>query len=275
MSKVAEAATGVANDLFARDGRTTSSRVHRRAILSTACLVAMALVLSPLGTHVRAQSLEQQVSDANAVPELTPMQEIEVALVRLPLAAVLGTLLALRPRRRGQARPTVTVVQTQIMLAVVGAVIMIIVSGSLSRAFGIVGIIGLVRFRTDTDDPKEAVVMLTTLSAGLASGVGLYVLAPFATFFMGMVLWVVEYFEPHARKQFVLTISTKQAPEFRSKVESVMHGLQLQFELLGESDDEISYSVSAPLDVHTRDISDTFHLLTSNKVEVEWKEKRK
>ena len=255
-------------------GIVTDQPVHfRRAIVNIVSVLVMLLALTLPGVAVLAQPSELNLRDGT-VEGLTPMQEVQLALVRLPLAAVLGTALALRPRRKGQARPTVTVVQTQIMLAVVGAVIMIIVSGSLARAFGVVGIIGLVRFRTDTDDPKEAVVMLTTLCAGLASGVGLYLLAPFATLFMGAVLWIVEYFEPNARKHFELTISTKQAPEFRPKVESVLHGLQLQFELLSEGDHEISYSVWTPLDVRTRDISDTFHVLTSNAVEVEWKEKR-
>lgn len=253
----------------------THQRGHfRLLILNTICVLVMLLGLPSLGAHVLAQPNTLEVENVGS-GSVTPMEEIRNALVRLPLAAILGTALALRPRRRGQAVREVTVIQTQIMLAVVGSVIMIIVAGSLSRAFGIVGIIGLVRFRTNTDDPKDAVVMLCTLCAGLACGVGQYVLASFATFFMAGVLWVVEYFEPDARKHFELTISTKQAHEFRPMVEGVLHGLRLEYELLTENDGEISYSISAPIDVRTRDISDMFHILTTNEMEVEWKEKRR
>ena len=97
-----------------------------------------------------------------------------LALVRLPLAAVLGTALALRPRRRSQGARKVVVIQTQIMLSVVGAVIMLVVGNSLSRAFGIVGAAGLIRYRSNIADPKDAVVMLSALAAGLAVGVGLF-----------------------------------------------------------------------------------------------------
>jgi uncharacterized membrane protein YhiD involved in acid resistance len=38
--------------------------------------------------------------------------------------------------------------------------------------------------------------MLTTLAVGLASGVGLWLLAAFATAFVLALLWVVESFEP-------------------------------------------------------------------------------
>ena len=92
-----------------------------------------------------------------------------------------GTVLALRPRRRGTPRRQPPVIQTQIILAIVGAVVMLVVGTSLARAFGIVGAAGLVRYRAKIDDPKDAGVMLSTLAIGLASGVGVWMLAVFAT----------------------------------------------------------------------------------------------
>jgi hypothetical protein len=202
------------------------------------------------------------------------MNEIRDAVVRLPLAAMLGAVLALRPRRKNKAPRSVLVVQTQIMLAVVGAVVMLVVGNSLSRAFGIVGAAGLVRYRSSIDDPKEAVVMLCALGGGLAAGVGLYVLAPFATLFMAALLWVVEYFEPDARQEWELAITTKGAPEFRPKIESVLYGLGVTFNLLAEGEEMVSYSISAPIDLRTRDVSDTLRLLADCDMEVEWKEKK-
>ena len=103
-----------------------------------------------------------------AAQALVAPHEFEMLFIRLPLAAVLGTALALRPRRRSQGARKVVVIQTQIMLAVVGAVIMLVVGNSLSRAFGIVGAAGLIRYRSTIADPKDAVVMLSALAAGLA-----------------------------------------------------------------------------------------------------------
>lgn len=255
----------------------------RKALTSLACAAFVcALSLVPSGQLHAAQppGLTQAeetpfTEQATALLQGGAMKEIRDAIVRLPLAAVLGAALALRPRKRGSARQSVLVVQTQIMLAVVGAVIMLVVGNSLSRAFGIVGAAGLVRYRSTIDDPKEAVVMLCALGAGLAAGVGLYILAPFSTFFMATVLWAVEYFEPPARKFFELTVNTPQASHFRPKVEGVLHGLGLEYELLTESDDSISYSVSAPLDVRTRDVSDTMRLLAGDgDMSIEWAEKK-
>jgi hypothetical protein len=92
-------------------------------------------------------------------------------------------LLAFRPRRRGTPARQTAVVQTQIILAIVGSVVMLVVGSSVARAFGIVGAASLVRYRAKIDDPKDAGIMLSTLAIGLASGVGLYFLAIFSTVF--------------------------------------------------------------------------------------------
>src|SRR4029450_3996108 len=106
------------------------------------------------------------------------------AALALPLATILGTALAIRPRRRGAPPRQSQVVQTQIILALIGSLVMIVVGSSLARAFGVVGAAGLVRYRAKVDDPKDAGVMLTTLGVGLACGIGVYGLAVFATLFL-------------------------------------------------------------------------------------------
>ena len=126
-------------------------------------------------------------------------EELVAASVRLPLAAVLGAALALRPRRRGTPPRQPAVVQTQIVLGVVGSLIMLVVGASLARAFGIVGAANLIRYRSKIEDPKDAVVMLCTLSVGLSAGVGLYGLAIIGTLFIGLALWIIESFEPQTR----------------------------------------------------------------------------
>jgi len=103
------------------------------------------------------------------------------ALIALPLAALLGAALAFRPVRRGTPPRDSAVIQTQVVLSVVGAVIMLVVGASLARAFGILGAANLVRYRAKIDDPKDAAVMLVALAVGLATGVGVYLVAAIAT----------------------------------------------------------------------------------------------
>ena len=257
-------------------------KLSRRASAWAAVLLTAVAVVAPV---VQASSPGARASSAGRqVPQTIPgapaepldgLPELREGLARMALAAALGTILALRPRHKGQTRRNPLVIQTQIMLCVVGAVIMLVVGQSLARAFGIVGAANLIRYRSTIDDPKEAVVMLCALSIGLAVGVGLYKFAPFATLFMALVLSIAEYFEPSARKRFELKVTTKDAPELRPKVEGVLTGFQLEFELLSESDEELGYGVIAPITVRTSDISDTIRLVSGAEgASIEWDEKK-
>jgi len=152
----------------------------------------------------------------------TQLEQLRHAVERLPIAVGLACILALRPRRRGTPPRQAPVIQTQIILAIVGAVVMLVVGSSLARAFGIVGAAGLVRYRAKIADPKDAGVMLSTLAVGLAAGVGLWMLASFAAGFILIVLSIVESFEPKAKQLFTLAVKTKDPAALKPKIEELL-----------------------------------------------------
>jgi uncharacterized membrane protein YhiD involved in acid resistance len=198
-------------------------------------------------------------------------QSLVEAMVRLPLAAVLGAALAMRPRRAGTPPRRPAVVQTQIILAVVGALVMIVVGASLARAFGVVGIAGLVRYRAKIDDPKDAGVMLAALGVGLASGVGLYWLSPFATLFLLLLLYVLETSEPAPAVRFLLKVTADDVGPIRRAVEAALRRQHLQFELRSWASGELHYMVEIPLGQGTDAISKTLVSLGKG-VSVDWEE---
>lgn len=206
-----------------------------------------------------------------------PLHEIDDAVRRLPLAAALGAALALRPRRRGTPPRDPAVIQTQIILAVVGSVIMLVVGASLARAFGIVGVASLIRYRSKIDDPKDAVVMLCALAVGLAAGVGLYGIAGFSTAFLVAALWVIESFEPRSRKAFDLKVKAgDHTDELRPRIEAILRRHHCEFELRASSDEEVSYDVQVPLEVQTDDVSNAIlRLDPDGHAAVDWAEKKK
>jgi hypothetical protein len=198
------------------------------------------------------------------------------AAVRLPIAALLGTALALRPRRASSPPRSSAVIETQIVLAVVGALIMLVIGASLARAFGIAGAANLIRYRANIEDPKDAVVMLCTLSIGLASGVGLFGIAAFGTVFIGLTLWIIEGFETHVRT-FLLTIKLgEKTSSRRAGVERILKKAKTAFELRTTSDEELSYLVSAGASLKTEQLAGDFAALAPNeKTQIEWREEKK
>ena len=200
------------------------------------------------------------------------MTEVRRAMLRLPLAAALGAMLGMRPRRKGTPPRQPAVIQTQIILAIVGSVVMLVVGTNLARAFGVVGAAGLVRYRAKVEDPKDAGVMLCTLAVGLACGVGIYGLAIFTTVFVVAVLWIIESFEPKARKVFILEVKAKEASKVQPRVEALLRRHRIRYELREVKPDEFQYQVQLPLDAKTDSLSaEILALDPSEGTEVEWK----
>jgi uncharacterized membrane protein YhiD involved in acid resistance len=248
----------------------------RHLVVCTAAVLCLSGVAVAPVTAAQGQQLQNQ---AERVPahETSEIDEVRVALARLPVAGLLGAALALRPKRRGTPPRTPAVLQTQIILAIVGAVIMLVVGASLARAFGIVGAANLIRYRSKIDDPKDAVVMLCTLAVGLASGVGLYLLATVSTAFMVAALWVIESFEPRARKfDLKIKIPGEDTDSLRPRIEPILNRYDLTYELRTSSDEEVCYDVQVPYDVQTDRISNTIQRLDRDgHASVEWVEKKK
>jgi uncharacterized membrane protein YhiD involved in acid resistance len=198
------------------------------------------------------------------------------SIVALPLATILGAALALRPRRRGTPTRSSPVIQTQIILSIIGALVMIVVGNSLARAFGVVGAAGLVRYRAKIEDPKDAGVMLTTLAVGLACGIGVYGIALFATGFIIAVLLVIESLEPVARKEFILEIKSKEAPKLQPQLEALLRRRRVRYELRESKPEEVSYFVELPMEIKTEGISaEIIGLDKDPGTGVEWKTEKK
>jgi uncharacterized membrane protein YhiD involved in acid resistance len=192
------------------------------------------------------------------------------------VAAALGAALGLvRPVRREIVPRSAHVVQAQILLAIVGAVIVVVVAESLARAFAVVGAAGLIRYRSRIEDPKDATVMLLALAVGLAVGADLYGFAALVCALVIGVLWVLESLEPSAHSRFDLKISATNAETLQPEIESAMSDMKVSFELRGSAHDELHYEVTTPYHAHMRKLAKVIHDLDARRgAAVEWEIKK-
>ena len=204
------------------------------------------------------------------------IQSVKHALLILPTAAVLGAALGMiRPIRKALVPRSSHVIQTQVLLAIVGAVIMLVVAESLARAFAIVGAAGLVRYRAKIDDPKDAGVLLVALAAGLAVGSGLLLLAILSCGFVVAILWLLESIEPPDRAKFDLTIDAKDSADLRPRIEHALRQRGVRFELWGSSPARLRYEVTLPLHMKTQKLTKIIKRLNGhNGTNVEWNIKK-
>lgn len=154
-------------------------------------------------------------------------------LLRLILAVILSGILAFRPRKNVRLfERNLYVAQTQILLAVVAAALMMIVGDNAARAFAIFAAVSLVRFRTNIRDPKEVTVLLVCLALGLAAGVGRWELGLALCLFVFALLWILERNEPlQAFRPMELTVKTRNAETTQDALKKIFERYKLETEV--------------------------------------------
>src|SRR5690625_1269742 len=82
----------------------------------------------------------------------------------------------------------VSFVRSLILLAMITAVVMMVIGNNRARAFGLVGAMSIIRFRTALKDTQDIVFVFFSLSIGLAAGVGYRQLALLSTIVIGLTI---------------------------------------------------------------------------------------
>jgi len=77
------------------------------------------------------------------------------------------------------------------MLTMITSVVIMVIGNNLATAFGLVGAMSIIRFRTALKDTQDMMFVFFALAIGLASGVGIYEVAIMGTIIVGLVFYVV------------------------------------------------------------------------------------
>jgi len=224
--------------------------------------------------------LPESVSNIITTPGIKPFEIV----FRLIVAVILAAILAFRPRKNVPLfRRNLYVAQTQILLAVVAAALMLIVGDNTARAFAIFAAVSLVRFRTNIKDPKEITVLLISLALGLASGVGHWDLGVILCIFAFILLWALEFKEPeHVYRSMELTVKTRATQETRDKIRRIFDSLNLEAEIRNiEPPDEkknigsLTYYLNLRLTISTDQLSELILKADAENIEgIQWNQKK-
>ena len=81
---------------------------------------------------------------------------------------------------------------TNIFVAVIVCMVIMIIGNNLARAFALVGALSIIRFRTVVKDTKDTAYIFWSLAAGMAAGTGSYFLAIAGSVFMSMIAYILN-----------------------------------------------------------------------------------
>ena len=112
---------------------------------------------------------------------------------------------------------------TVLFVTVIVAIVMMVIGGSLARAFALVGALSIIRFRTVIKDTKDTSFVFAALAVGMACGTSNYFLAVIATvFIIGLSLLVhkINYGALY-KSEFILRFRFSQNSDSSTYLEKI------------------------------------------------------
>ena len=79
-----------------------------------------------------------------------------------------------------------------IALSMITAIVIMVIGNNLARAFGLVGAMSIIRFRTAVKDTQDIVFIFFALAVGMASGVEFYGIALTGAVLIGLVIFILS-----------------------------------------------------------------------------------
>ncbi len=163
---------------------------------------------------------------------LEEFQQIEIfspsifdIAANLLIALICGMIISLvyRFTYRGPSY-SVTFVNSLVLLCMITSVVILVIGNNLARAFGLVGAMSIIRFRTAVRDVQDIIFIFFSLTVGMAAGVGLAEVAILATLIVSsvIILLVSTDFASPKKRQHLLQIAYESSEGAEYQLSSVL-----------------------------------------------------
>ena len=146
-------------------------------------------------------------------------------IINLIISFVLGLIISFvyKKTHRGLSYSQSFVV-TNIFIAVIVCMVIMIIGNNLARAFALVGALSIIRFRTVVKDTKDTAYIFWSLAVGMAAGTGSYFLAIAGTIiltFIAFILYATNYGSIY-KSEFILQFRSKNDDNKKSEYNKII-----------------------------------------------------
>ena len=146
----------------------------------------------------------------------------EQVILNLILAFFLGFIISLIYKKTHKGLSySQSFVLTNIFLAVIVAMVIMVIGNNLARAFALVGALSIIRFRTVVKDTKDTAYIFWSLAVGMAAGTGSYFLAISGTTVMAMIALILSFtnYGSIFKSEFIIQFRSKNDEKNKDKKE--------------------------------------------------------
>lgn len=176
-------------------------------------------------------------------------------LINLGLALVCGLTIAwvYRFTYRGPSY-SVSLVRSLVLLSMISAVVILVIGNNLARAFGLVGAMSIIRFRTAIRDTLDIVFIFFALITGMAAGVGLSMLAIVSTLLISTVaiLLSASHFGKATRARYLLQLQHPSGEAFDNQLFSLLKKFSYSYSLTHRQTDPQAGDTHTHIQLHLK-----------------------
>tara|TARA_B100000029_G_C17521598_1_gene940116 strand:+ start:137 stop:826 length:690 start_codon:yes stop_codon:yes gene_type:complete len=177
-------------------------------------------------------------------------------LINLIIAFILGVIVSLvyKKTHKGLSYSQSFMV-TNIFVAVIVSMVIMIIGNNLARAFALVGALSIIRFRTVVKDTKDTAYIFWSLAVGMASGTGSYFLAVAGTIIITGIAFVLHFtnFGSLYKSEFILQFRTNVNEKQTSAYNKIISKYAKTSTLLHTESSDDGKTVKISLDIQMKE----------------------
>ena len=173
-------------------------------------------------------------------------------IINLLISFVLGLVISFvyKKTHRGLSYSQSFVV-TNIFIAVIVCMVIMIIGNNLARAFALVGALSIIRFRTVVKDTKDTAYIFWSLAVGMAAGTGSYFLALAGTViitFIAIILYATNYGSIY-KSEFILQFRSANGNDKKNEYNKIISEYTKSSKLLNVESSGDNKSLKLSFDV--------------------------
>lgn len=168
--------------------------------------------------------------------DLNPMDVFIGMLLAFALNLILAKIAA-SANRSNSINSSSTLPLSMVLLGTVVSLIMSVIGNSLARAFGAIGALSLIRFRTAVKEPIDLVQLFMTISIGMTTGSGHFIIACGAAIIFGILLSLADYLPLKKQKNEVCLLKlifANQDKEKQDKIFGLIEEMSTEFNVIAQ-----------------------------------------
>lgn len=145
------------------------------------------------------------------------------------------------------------------------ALVMMIIGNSIARAFGLVGALSIIRFRTAVKDNRDIAYVFFAIAAGMAAGVGNYLLSIYGVGFLCLLLLLLDFlhFGRSRSGLYVLRLQMTQTASTNHDLETIFNQYLSDFRQLALKSIRMGQMLEYTYNAKLRDVKKLSEFVTT------------